>query len=1107
MLVESLGIFVLQNIFNDFVSTLTNNAKTTVNKWKLREAFINCGDVLAKFENKGEDSFGEVIQQVFSKENLQTIYKMMKDELGYDIHSFLRKKLSSICKAYGVDGEGFIQAFIEMFDKCIYKYDRELYEELYQGDFRNEVQQNHEIMIAELKSIKGIVQNLSPQKQNETIPLITSTNNKQNGNEEDQDDLLEWELKYSKTTIVYNTEEKRKGRLLQLTEHWKEERKRAPQWYIIPENKRILLKLYTCDEELLYQTKSVTKEELFDFTYELVWRYESAFISYTTKLLENIRQLWDEIDIDSLDDQRKIQWFYIGQALLRDYREDLELEKWNEVYNQLWEKRDIIENGEEELMLKKIKLSFMQMKISETREQLITFKCNDKAIGVRLQIAGIKAECGSLEEAFQDLIHLEEYILTKLKTDSKYISSVQYKSVLASVYFMQSFVWQAIHPFVRNEQLKSIRRKLECFDKYFDFDQERKGYIKKLYENLKRERKSVPFEIDRDSKIIIHTFNKVSDVYDFYRVLDRMAIPLHIGWTRLLDDDESDFIKTLLKTYKYIGWFMLLRMGSTKTVEKVLGRRECIILNSDERNILRKAFDYTYNSVYNSISYIQNINKNCHGNAYGHVLLNGLEILKRLSSIANVIDQKKLIDLMCKLLDADIVKEYQVLNKWISHIMKVTEDRVKAMMLNELLTCSTKERTHMKGDNPLDPFDVFPIFFDADHFYQSAFIDPSIIDNMILRARENEEEKRYLIPRLGQMFEWKLLSNKQIEDFSVLLWKDISGENALPYEEYYFPHTILRWPAPDNINVAERVKRRLLDCENFKTLTDQALSSITFGDSVYQNQIQYLNKTIPDFWNINEIEILMKGFIDYWESLKKKFSEATHPEVYKEEFISRVKTLIHTISSFSRKKVQQMDNVVIEYIMKMIDDIKTYEIDTIELSVLVSSEENLPQVTKTIIDGLRAVDKERIISAVNASESILYNCYKMSNVKDIFKEMMILCLYRKEPGLRSYLNAIHQLLFLVNDIELTSEDLKRLYEILDNIEEQTSYINNIEKSEKEIKDIIRTRIACAGLSYQIYKYEKRKSIDHAPEVLNWKEICIGKKSSAEFVEVRKVWFE
>lgn len=45
-----------------------------------------------------------------------------------------------------------------MFDKCIYKYDRELYEELYQGDFRNEVQQNHEIMIAELKSIKGIVQ-------------------------------------------------------------------------------------------------------------------------------------------------------------------------------------------------------------------------------------------------------------------------------------------------------------------------------------------------------------------------------------------------------------------------------------------------------------------------------------------------------------------------------------------------------------------------------------------------------------------------------------------------------------------------------------------------------------------------------------------------------------------------------------------------------------------------------------------------------------------------------------------------------------------------------------------------------------------------------------
>lgn len=50
MLMESLGILVLQNIFNDFVSTLTNSAITTVNKWKLRESFINCGDVLVKFE-------------------------------------------------------------------------------------------------------------------------------------------------------------------------------------------------------------------------------------------------------------------------------------------------------------------------------------------------------------------------------------------------------------------------------------------------------------------------------------------------------------------------------------------------------------------------------------------------------------------------------------------------------------------------------------------------------------------------------------------------------------------------------------------------------------------------------------------------------------------------------------------------------------------------------------------------------------------------------------------------------------------------------------------------------------------------------------------------
>ena len=55
--------------------------------------------------------------------------------------------------------------------------------------------------------------------------------------------------------------------------------------------------------------------------------------------------------------------------------------------------------------------------------------------------------------------------------------------------------------------------------------------------------------------------------YQFYRMLDRTAIPLHMRWVRLLDADESDFILNLIDDHPYIGWYMLLRLGESDTTK------------------------------------------------------------------------------------------------------------------------------------------------------------------------------------------------------------------------------------------------------------------------------------------------------------------------------------------------------------------------------------------------------------------------------------------------------------------------------------------------------------------------------------------------------------
>lgn len=1106
---ETVGKSILENIFGDLVSAVTNGTKVNIQQYMLEKHFLNCGEVLQHFENSREDSFGEAIRLVFSKENLQAIYGKLKREPGYDINAFLRQELSEICLEYDIEADVFIESFIKMFNECIYIYDKELYREIYQGEWRREEENQHNIMMSQLASmVKFVEERLGFQKNNENIPLLSNTDEVQWQEDSEAEDIwLQWDLKAPGGRGIYTTEDQKRDRLLQLTLHWKEERLKVPFWYILPVNKRDVLKIYTYDEELLYSTESAILEELFEFAFELVWRYEMGFISYSIRLLSEIRKIWDKIPFETMNSEKKEQWFYMGQALLRDYREDLDLESWNTVYKCLWEKRDVRKNGTDELLLEKVKMLFMQMKIAETKEMLVKFQCNKLEHGVRLQIAGLKAECGLLSDSRQDLYDLEKDLLYTIQSDSNKGNYVQYKSILSCVYYMLSFVSQALEPFEHGDELKELWRKNSKYSRYFDFDSEKQNFAKKLYRNLKKEKKSENFEINIESKTIIFTENRFTETYDFFRVLDRIAIPLHIGYTRLLDDDESDFMKELLENYQYIGWYMLLRFGNTKTIENLLGRRECIILNVNNEESLRKAFDYVYNSVNNNLAGIQGMDRQQHGNAYDHILLNGLEILKRLSSTANVIEQKKLINLMCRIIDMDVVNENRVLDKWIRHIMNVTEDRVKAVMLNELLTCSVKERTHREYERPVDPFDVFPIFIEAKHFYQNADIEPDIVDHMIRRAASSEKEKRYFVPRIGQMAEWDLLSEAQREEFAALLWENVTDELSMPYSDSYFTDVFLNWPSPVEMDVVKRVKRKLLDTNNFEQIKKRQLSSMTFGDSVYLQDIQNLNRNEVDFWEKEELELLINGLLDCWKILKVQFTEYTHSEFYRDEFLSRAKSLLRTIFSFSRKQIQKVDISIITNLRNMIDEMREYNIDALELEVLIVSEKELIQTEKKIISGLRLVDCGKVLSAVYAAEKILYECYDTSSFYRILKEVIVLCLYGKEPGTEYCLNAIRNILYLNKDIKLSKNILNMLYEILDNIDKKTNYEQNLGKQESEIKKIIKIRMACAGLAYQLFKYEKRRNIPESFAVSNWKDICRGKKSLKEFVEVKKYWLE
>lgn len=110
--------------------------------------------------------------------------------------------------------------------------------------------------------------------------------------------------------------------------------------------------------------------------------------------------------------------------------------------------------------------------------------------------------------------------------------------------------------------------------------------------------------------------------------------------------DESDFILNLIDDHPYIGWYMLLRLGESDTTKATLTRRECIEIIRKDGSYARNIFSYVYKAVDITVGNIQEKADSIFGTAYEHILLNGLEILSRFASIANITEQKKLVVLM-----------------------------------------------------------------------------------------------------------------------------------------------------------------------------------------------------------------------------------------------------------------------------------------------------------------------------------------------------------------------------------------------------------------------------------------------------------------------------
>lgn len=568
--------------------------------------------------------------------------------------------------------------------------------------------------------------------------------------------------------------------------------------------------------------------------------------------------------------------------------------------------------------------------------------------------------------------------------------------------------------------------------------------------------------------------------------------------------DESDFILNLIDDHPYIGWYMLLRLGESDTTKATLTRRECIEIIRKDGSYARNIFSYVYKAVDITVGNIQEKADSIFGTAYEHILLNGLEILSRFASIANITEQKKLVVLMIKIIDADVVRRFRVLNDWIRQVMNVLDERVKISMLNELLQCSGRKRATWHNEPEVDPFDVFTCKTVAINDYKKIELEPCWVNSMLDSCLSDEQQRMHYIPRLGKLAEVGMLTSEQSKKFGEVLWENM-GKNDFPLKDTYYLCTYLKWPYPENIDLEARIKKSILSEAAFEKIRKETLLSIIPDVNRMFWEIRNINDERTDFWKETELKFLIEELRKCWITLKNEYEIKSHKSFYEDEFKEETRALINVFSSFERNVMQRLDEVEKKKIFQMIDEMEKYDIPCIELYVLAAPDDEIKNIVESIIEGFKSAHSDIETSAMCAVRVLLMSDVEEKYINQICNEMLILCRFRKEPGLSDYLIALYNAMYL-HKLKLNKKTIKLMSVALTELAEWSDYSNLDEDVEEKIKNIIEIRKNSAGLANQLYLYEEGENIEHSKGALIWKEICRGEKSCVEFSEVKNNWY-
>lgn len=1091
---------IINEILNECLKPVKNVANEIVDRKRLKNKLINIGNNLCKHEQSEKELD---LRIVFSEDNMEELANGLQEISAGMYADYIDNKLKRLFERIDIESdraEFYIISFKEMLceDFCRdEKQNRGIIMLLHQLEetYRKEGQKNCADLKKEINRLYLMISSYTKSSSDyNTVKEEISTEKPKNG----EINNIYWNLS---TSYKCETKQTNSERMELLISTWRAERKKYPGWYIVPSSYREKLKYYTRGEELLSEKSDISNEKRMDFLYELTWRKERAFISASDYYLRQALNVW-ESNTQPEEMEANEHWCFVGIFLLKQYREKMDWANWKSVYD-IMNTKPLNNKIKEELFVEKIYAELFKMNLSKVLVDLHSIELALYSYANQLKLISLMAETGISFQALTDIDDLCKHIESKLEENMISSNDVIYlKSLMACVWHLKGFLLQAIKGIEDKviDQVKQCYQKKDELEDYFSFQEEKNYCIHALFRWHEKKTPKYLFALNRELETIVSSSNDWSEEYGFYKILEETGLPMRLGHVGLIGDFEESLLEVSSLWNNKIFWLWLVRSGNSKLVERCLTRSRLISWDRETKN---QFFEYIYHAVWDNLDNICCFSDSWkYGNIFTAIITTCSEAVARMASVTDMGQQKRILKLMTVLIDRDAIREFRKMDGFIYTVMHSVSNESKALMMNTLLECSTKEREHFENDFQTDPFDVFDYNEQSREFFEKSKVDLYILDNLLEMAQKTDTERRNACARLGQLSTFGVLTEEQNQKFGEILWNHINPNNGLPDMEHYYYFVFLDWPVPEGIDVNLKIQKTLVEIETKQDIREE-FDIHSYMPSNYMNQIIGYNTHKRKCWQTTYLELIFELLFKNWKYIQKQ-SVDIYYDIEQKNFIRRGNQLIRVFESFSIEDIRNLSVQTKKNLKLCLDEIKKSGIATYEADLLILEDSDTQAFAENLVEGLYSSNREISISASRAIERYITRIndkYKWY----LFEELLKVIRSRKEPGLQAFIISAYNV-FYRNTEQVPGKIVQMVEKTLMIIAEQTDYQGK-KIEEDELKKKLEIRSGCAGLAYQLYCYENSyvQNDIHSDATILWKEICVGEKSSDEFSEVKNEW--